>query len=259
MEKKPLNITVLGSGTSTGVPTLGCRCPVCRSHDPRNRRTRCSLVLSRAGRNILVDTATDLRQQALREDLNHVDAVLFTHAHADHVNGIDDLRAYNLQGGAPIPIYGHADTITVIQRVFGYIFDDELEPGYRPRLEPHVVSGPFDCCGLPVQPVPLHHGGSLSLGYRIGPFAYLTDCNGIPESSRSLLANLDTVIVDGLRFRPHTTHFNIPQAVEAMRELQVRRIILTHLSHEVDHERHSQALPAGVELAYDGLRLEFSI
>jgi len=251
------SVRVLGSGTSTGVPTLGCDCPVCTSDSPRNRRTRCSILLQHCGRHILIDTATDLRQQALREGIGHIEAVLYTHAHADHVNGIDDLRAFSMKNGGAIPIHGNADTIASIRRAFRYIFDDAVASGYRPNLETHIVDGPLNLFGLRIQPVPLLHGPNLCLGLRIGPFAYLTDCHAIPDDSKCLLQHLDTVIIDGLRFRPHTTHFNIPAAIEAMRELGVRRIILTHLNHDVDHERHSRELPRDVELAYDGMRLEF--
>lgn len=252
-----LSVTVLGSGTSTGVPTLGCDCPVCTSSHPRNSRTRCSLLLHHREHNILIDTSTDLRQQALREGIGHIEAVLYTHAHADHVNGIDDLRAFSMKNGGAIPIHGNADTIHSIRRAFRYIFDDEVASGYRPNLESHVIDGPLNLFGLAIQPVPLLHGRNACLGYRIGPFAYLTDCHAIPENSKSLLTDLDTVIIDGLRFRPHNTHFNIPGAIAAMRELGARRIILTHLNHDVDHERHSRELPPDAELAYDGMQLEF--
>ncbi|MDO3378496.1 GPMC system MBL fold metallohydrolase [Geoalkalibacter halelectricus] len=259
MTSKRLDIIVLGSGTSTGVPTLGCSCAVCISGVAENQRTRCSLLLQSGGCNILIDTATDLRQQALREGIGHLDAVLYTHTHADHVNGIDDLRAFNMKGGPPIPIYGDVATIAGIQRVFAYIFDDNLEPGYRPRLTPHVIEGPLNLCGLPILAVPLQHGEGMSLGFRVGPFAYLTDCSAIPKTSLPLLRDLHTVIIDGLRFRPHNTHFNIPQAVAAMKELAVERIILTHLSHDIDHHRDAKILPPGVEFAFDGQRLSFTL
>ncbi|KIH77853.1 phosphoribosyl 1,2-cyclic phosphate phosphodiesterase [Geoalkalibacter ferrihydriticus] len=258
MNTRHLDIIVLGSGTSTGVPTLGCSCAVCTSNIAENQRTRCSLLLRTGDCNILIDSATDLRQQALREGIDHLDAVLYTHTHADHVNGIDDLRAFNMKGGPAIPIFGDAETIAGIQRVFAYIFDDNLAPGYRPRLNPQVISGPVSLCGLPIAPVPLQHGEGRSLGFRVGPFAYLTDCSAIPETSRPLLAGVHTAIIDGLRFRPHNTHFNIPQAVAAMKEMQVKRIILTHLSHDIDHHRDSQNLPSGVEFAFDGQRISFA-
>ena len=185
--------------------------------------------------------------------------MLFTHTHADHVNGIDDLRAFNIKGVAPIPIYGDAESIAHIRRVFAYIFDDSLDPGYRPRLEPRIIDGPFELFGLPIVPVPLRHGNGTSLGFRIGTFAYLTDCSGIPQSSLALLQGLNTAIIDGLRYRPHNTHFNIPQAIEAMQALNVKRINLTHLSHDIDHRRHARDLPPGVEFAFDGQRLSLPL
>ena len=253
------HITVLGSGTSTGVPTVGCTCAVCTSQIPRNNRTRCSLLVSHAGGSILIDSSTDLRQQALREGVGRIDAVLYTHAHADHVNGIDDLRPFNMVIDGPLPIFGTQETIAAIRRIFAYIFDESLEPGYRPNLVTQPLENPTSLLGLPVQPIPLQHGPGTSQGYRFGPFAYLTDCSGIPEESTALLAGLDTVIVDGLRWRHHDTHFNIPQAVAAMQELGIRRIILTHLSHDVDHHHHSSRLPDGVEFAYDGMKLHFCL
>jgi len=259
VENSQFDITVLGSGTSTGVPTVGCTCAVCTSGVPENNRTRCSLLITHAGRHILIDSSTDLRQQALREGIGRIDAVLYTHAHADHVNGIDDLRPFNMVIGSPIPIFGDRKTIAAITRIFGYIFDASLDPGYRPNLEPQILEHRASLCGLPVQPIPLQHGGGLSQGYRLGPFAYLTDCSGIPETSEPLLSGLDTVIVDGLRWRAHTTHFNIPHAVAAMQRLGVRRIILTHLSHDVDHHPHAGRLPKGVEFAFDGMKLRFSL
>lgn len=254
-----LTVTILGSGTSTGVPVPGCSCPVCTSPDPRNVRTRCSALLSWNGRNILIDTATDLRQQALRESIARIDAVLYTHTHADHVHGIDDLRSFNLAAGAAIPVFGSPESLAVLRRNFGYIFDEELEPGYRPRLDLHAVDGAFDLFGLTVEPLPLGHGRGLALGYRVGPFAYLADCNAIPAASERRLRDLDLLVIDALRFRPHDTHFNIPQALEVAARLGARRTLLTHLSHEVDHARHEPLLPPGVQLAHDGQRCEVAL
>jgi phosphoribosyl 1,2-cyclic phosphate phosphodiesterase len=247
-------VTILGSGTSTGVPMLGCSCAVCHSADPRDRRTRCSALVSHGGQRIVIDTSTDFRQQALRENLSHVDAVLYTHAHADHVHGIDDLRAFNIVSGAAIPIYGPPSAMAVIRRNFRYIFSGEVQPGFRPRLISWDVAGDFVLCGLPVQPIPLQHGADLSCGYRIGSFAYITDCNGIPGESLERLGNLDILVIDGLRFRSHPTHYSIPEAIEISRQLGARRTILTHLCHEVEHARDGASLPKGVELAYDGQR-----
>lgn len=254
-----MTVTILGSGTSTGVPVVGCPCAVCTSRDPRNSRTRCSALISHRGKNILIDTTTDLRQQALREKISRIDAVFYTHTHADHVHGIDDLRPFNFASGQSIPIYGSKETIAVIRRDFGYIFSDELEEGYRPRLETREVTGPFVFFGLPVEPLPLRHGSGSSLGFRIGPFAYLTDCSAVPEESERRLRGLEVLVIDGLRFRPHSTHFNIPQAIEVSSRLGSRRTVITHLSHEVDHVRGAAALPAGVELAFDGQRIELAL
>lgn len=250
-------VVLLGSGTSSGVPVVGCDCAVCRSDDPRNVRSRCSALLIHAGRHLLIDTATDLRQQALREGITHIDAVLFTHTHADHVHGIDDLRPYCLRHGGPIPIYGSHASLQAIQRNFSYIFDPELEPGYRPQLKLTAIDAAFELFGLHIVPIPLRHGSGEAFGYRIGDFAYLTDCSEIPEGSFALLGGLKTLVLDALRFRPHKTHFNIAQALAAAARIGARRTLLTHLSHEVDHTRHSVDLPAGVEFACDGQRFPF--
>lgn len=251
-------VTLLGTGTSTGVPVIGCHCAVCTSSDPHNQRTRCSALIEWRDRRLLIDTATDLRQQSLAVGLTRIDAVLYTHTHADHVHGIDDLRAFNLSAGVALPIFGSAETIAVIRNNFGYIFDAEQDGGYRPQLTTRVVDSTFSCAGLTIVPVPLLHGNGTALGYRIGDFAYLTDCNGCPPGSLELLAGLDTLVIDALRFRPHATHFNIAQAIEFAARLAPRRTLLTHLSHDVDHARHSAGLPAGVELAHDGLSFPFT-
>ncbi len=255
MSRGVLELTILGSGTSTGVPVIGCRCPVCSSASPRDHRTRASALVSWQGKNLLLDTATDFRQQALREGIDRIDAVLFTHAHADHVHGIDDLRVFSTPESPAIPIYGSRETMQVLHRVFAYIFAGDPEPGFIPRLEPVTAEEPFELFGLPVQPVPLLHGGFPSQGYRMGPLAYLTDCSAIPDESWPLLEGIEVLVIDGLRFRPHKAHFNIPQAVEAAERAGAKRTLLTHLSHEVDHHHHSPLLPPGIELAYDGQRL----
>ncbi|MBW6510596.1 MAG: GPMC system MBL fold metallohydrolase [Desulfuromonadaceae bacterium] len=254
-----LHVTILGSGTSSGVPMIGCSCPVCTSTDQRNRRTRCSVLVGLRERNILIDTATDLRQQALREQITQIDAVLYTHAHADHTHGIDDLRAFNPAGGGTLPIYAAASTLAVIRRTFAYIFSDDAAMGYRPRLAPRLIDAPVTICGFPVEPLPLRHGHESSLGYRIGNFAYLADCSAIPAETLTRLANLDVLILDGLRFRPHASHFNITQAIDMAQIIGARRTLLTHLTHDIDHAKHTAELPAGIEFAYDGLRLELPL
>jgi len=255
MASTSLNITILGSGTSTGIPVVGCDCPVCCSSDPRNQRTRCSALFSFSDHNVLIDTSTDLRQQALREKIRHVDAVLYTHCHADHVHGIDDLRGFNLSSRNAIPIYGARETLRRISLLFDYIFDDETPSGYIPRLDPREVTGSFQLCGLTFEPIPLLHGELEVFGYRCGPAAYLTDCSSIPESSMPLLRNLQLLVLDGLRFKAHPTHFNIPEALEVAARIGAERTLLTHLSHEVNHSHDEKNLPAGIEFAYDGQRV----
>ncbi len=247
-----MTLTVLGSGTSTGVPVPGCDCRVCLSPVPRNRRTRCSAMFSWDGRNVLVDTATDLRQQLLREGVRRIDAVLFTHTHADHVHGIDDLRVFSRPDLPPLPIFAGAASLASIRRAFSYIFDDAAEPGFKPNLAAWTIAGPFGLFGQTVRPVELEHGPGRALGYRIGPCAYLTDCSGIPKEAERHLQNLELLVIDALRFRSHPSHFNIAGAIAAATRLGARRTLLTHLGHEVDHERDGMGLPPGFELAFDG-------
>lgn len=254
-----LDITILGSGTSTGIPVVGCDCPVCHSTDPRNQRTRCSALLNFSGRNVLIDTSTDLRQQALREGVGNIDAVLYTHCHADHVHGIDDLRGFNLRSRKAIPIYGEKETLRRISLLFDYIFDNETPHGYAPLLDPRVVNGPFELFGQMVEPIPLLHGDLEVFGYRCGPAAYLTDCSAIPDSSIPLLQGLQLLVIDGLRFKPHPTHFNISQAIDIAKMIGAKRTLLTHLNHDVDHAQHAKELPTGIEFAYDGQRIRLSL
>jgi phosphoribosyl 1,2-cyclic phosphate phosphodiesterase len=250
-----MKFTILGSGTSTGVPMVGCDCAVCSSDNPRDARTRTSLLICHAGRNILVDTSTDLRHQALREKIMHIDAVLFTHSHADHVNGIDDLRGFHFLHKKVIPSFASGSTFAILMNCFSYIFRKHEGTNYTPLLKPHYVTGPFDLFGLAVTPVPLTHGTISALGYRIGNFAYLTDCNEIPESSLPLLQGLDILVIDGLRWNPHPSHFNIETAISAVKQLQPGRTILTHLSHDVLYA-DGKKLPSGFEFAYDGMKFE---
>jgi phosphoribosyl 1,2-cyclic phosphate phosphodiesterase len=250
-----MKITILGSGTSTGVPMVGCRCAVCASEDPRDKRSRASILIETAGKYILVDTSTDLRKQALREHIPHIDAVLFTHPHADHINGIDDLRGFHFIHKRVIPCYGSKETLDVIAANFTYIFKGLEKAGYYPLLEPHAVHEPFVLFGKRIVPVPLVHGFTTATGYRIDDFAYITDCSHIPESSMAKLGGLDTLVIDALRYTPHVTHLNIETALEIVAELRPRRTIFTHLTHEVPYADRVR-LPAGVEFAYDGMVLE---
>jgi phosphoribosyl 1,2-cyclic phosphate phosphodiesterase len=250
-----MKVTILGSGTSTGVPMVGCNCRGCSSDDPRDRRTRASLLIQHEGRNILIDASTDLRFQALREGLGRVDAVLFTHSHADHVNGIDDLRGFHFLHKEIIPCYGSRTTLDTLLAGFRYIFHEFDGSGYAPLLQPYEVDSPFELFGLTVIPVPIEHGRTPALGFRIGNFAYLTDCNAIPDSSMALLAGLDVLVIDGLRWNPHPYHFNIEEAIAATAALKPGRTLLTHLTHDVlfvDGVR----LPAGYGFACDGMKFD---
>jgi phosphoribosyl 1,2-cyclic phosphate phosphodiesterase len=251
-----MRVTMLGSGTSTGVPVIGCDCPVCTSPSPRNKRWRPGLKLEMGGRVVLVDTPTDLRAQALRFGLPRVDAVIFTHAHADHVFGLDEVRIFNFRQGAPIPCYGSASTLQAIRRTFAYVFEETQEGGGKPQLDLIEVGGRFTLLGEEVIPVPVWHGELEVYGYRIGRFAYVTDCNAIPESSYALLAGVEVLILDALRYRPHSTHLSVNEAVAVAARIGAPRTILTHIAHEIDHEAPAVALPPGVEFGYDGLVLD---
>jgi phosphoribosyl 1,2-cyclic phosphate phosphodiesterase len=250
-----MRVTILGSGTSTGVPMVGCNCRVCSSDDPGDKRTRASLLIQHNGRNILIDASTDLRFQALREGVERVDAVLFTHAHADHVNGIDDLRGFHFMHREIIPCFGSRTTLETLLNGFSYIFHEHEGSGYTPLLKPVEVAEPFELFGLTVIPVPLLHGKTQALGFRIGNFAYLTDCNCIPPSSMALLDGLDLLVIDGLRWKTHPFHFNIEEAIAATRALKPVRTILTHLSHDVLFA-DGATLPPGYELARDGMTFD---
>lgn len=251
-----LRVTMLGSGTSTGVPVIGCTCAVCRSDDPRNKRWRTGLKLEMEEGVILVDTPTDLRAQALRFGLPRVDAVLFTHSHADHIFGLDDVRIFNFRQRAAIPCFGSEPTLTNIRRIFAYVFEATQDGGGKPQLDLIPVREPFELMGLRIVPVPVWHGDTEVFGYRIGRFAYVTDCNLIPETSYRLLEGVEILILDALRYRPHSTHFSVEQAMEAAARIGARRTILTHLAHEVDYGAPKVPLAPGVELGYDGLAFD---
>ena len=261
-----MRVTVLGSGTSHGVPAIGWDCGVCRSTDPRDRRTRPSILiqLDTAGttfgesvRSILVDTSTDLRAQALAFDVRRVDAILFTHTHADHVLGLDDVRRYNQMQGTSIPCFGDEETLLSLRRMFAYVFNPPRQlGGGLPQLSPFRLAGPFTLGGVEIVPVRVYHGRLPVLGFRIGSFAYLTDCNRIPDESWPLLDGVQTLILDALRHRPHSTHFSVSEAVEVAARIGSERAYFTHICHDLAHAETCARLPAGVELAYDGLVLE---
>jgi phosphoribosyl 1,2-cyclic phosphate phosphodiesterase len=251
-------VLFLGTGTSHGVPMIGCDCAVCRSADPRDQRSRTSIVVDLDdGLRLLVDTTPDLRTQALRHGLRKIDAILYTHAHADHVMGLDDVRRYNAMTGQPMPIYGDGPTLDSLRRTFSYIFEpDAPRGGGVPDLRLWRIGGPFSFGRQEIVPVPLKHGPWDVLGFRLGRFAYLTDCNRVPDASLALLDGLDCLVLDALRHRPHPTHFNLTQAVEMATRIGARRTFFTHIAHDLGHEATAAALPAGMTLAYDGLVLD---
>jgi phosphoribosyl 1,2-cyclic phosphate phosphodiesterase len=254
-----MRLTFLGTGTSHGVPTLGCDCPVCRSKDKKNKRTRASLLVETRGRAILIDTTPDFRAQALREGIRRLDAVLYTHAHADHLHGIDDLRPLSYEKS--IPIYGGPETLAEIRQRFDYIFRPPKQTGGgipRLRLSP-IQETFFSVLDIPVTAIPLKHGALDILGYRIGAMAYLTDCSRIPASSLNLLEGLEVLIIDALRAAPHPTHFSIDEALSEIRRIRPRRAFLTHFNHDVEHRALKKELPRGAAPSYDGLKLELYI
>ncbi len=254
-----IQIRVLGSGTSSGVPTVGCSCDVCHSSDPRDTRLRPSILLRYGGYSVVVDTTPDFRAQVLRAGVARLDAILYTHAHADHILGLDDVRPFNYRQRAPIPIYGNAETLETIQRVFRYAFDPEPTESSVPKLDLHVTNGePFEVLGLEFIPVRLAHGRGTTIGYRFGQAAYLTDHSDIPESSKSSLQNLDVLFLDALRHRPHPTHTTVARALELVEELKPRRAFFTHMCHDLPHASTEATFPDHVRLAYDGLELEVS-
>lgn len=252
-----LEIIVLGSGTSHGVPMIGCDCAVCTSDDPRDRRTRPSLFVRAGGARILIDTSPELRLQCIANGIDMIDAVLFTHHHADHVVGLDDLRRFNWLRRADITCYGSTPTLERVQRMFPYAFDSLTEyESSKPDLKMKVIDDrPFQVGGVEVTPIPLMHGKLPVYGFRFGRFAYCTDCSVIPESSFDLLRGLDVLILDALRRRPHPTHFNLEQAVAAAGRIGAGQTYFTHVAHELKHAEVNAELPAGMALAHDGLRL----
>jgi phosphoribosyl 1,2-cyclic phosphate phosphodiesterase len=256
-----IRLTFLGTGTSHGIPVIGCGCAVCRSPNPRNQRYRPSVLVDWHGRRLLVDTPPELRLQLVRADVRAIDALLFTHTHADHLFGLDDVRVFNQRSGQPLPLYGTPEALGRIRQQYFYVFQDGNVGGGKPQLALHPIvpdDRRFDVAGRAVQPVPVLHGPTPVLGFRFGHVAYVTDTNRIPESSLTLLEGLDVLVLDALRWSPHPTHFSVSEALAVVDRLKPRQTYFTHICHDLEHEETNRHLPPGVELAYDGLVVEGS-
>lgn len=256
-----MRLVFLGTGTSFGVPQIGCGCRTCTSADPRDRRTRAAALIESGGQRLLIDTPPELRLQLVAAGVHRIDAVLFTHAHADHVHGIDDLRALSVKQGAGLPVYGPAATLADLAGRFGYIFDPahRAPPGTsKPELTAHPIAPgrETEIAGVSVLPLELPHGDHPVSGYRVGPVAYLTDVKEIPAAARAQLQGLEVLVLNALLSRPHPLHLSIPEAVAAAREIGARQTYLTHLTHETPHAELSTRLPAGIAPAHDGLVIE---
>jgi phosphoribosyl 1,2-cyclic phosphate phosphodiesterase len=253
-------LTVLGSGTSMGVPTIGCDCAVCHSSDPRDRRTRPSVLVEYDGRVVLIDTTPDFREQAIRENIKHLDAVLYTHTHADHLLGIDDLRPLSfLHKPNRLPLYAHPEAAEFIRNMFKYIFVADYKFGGLPLVEMKPIEGPVELFGATFTPITLIHGEAEIYGFRFGSAAYLTDHSDIPETSLKQLEGLDVLFLDALRYKPHPTHSTVEHSLHTVERLKPRRAFFTHICHDLPHEATNASLPDNVKLCYDSMKLEFEI
>jgi phosphoribosyl 1,2-cyclic phosphate phosphodiesterase len=251
-----MQLIVLGVGSSAGTPVIGCDCATCMSNNPRNKRTRCSsAAILPGGETILIDTGPDLRSQALREGIKRIDAVLYTHTHADHIHGIDDLRAFCQLQRQQIPLYGSRDTAEHIANKFGYTLREPRDFWDLPALSINQINGPFQLFGTTVTPISVKHGRSNTYGYRIGNMAYITDASEIPEASLALLQGLDVLLLDCLRYKPHHTHINLEQSLAYASHIKAKDTYLIHMTHEMEYESLTGQLPPSIHVAYDGLRL----
>jgi phosphoribosyl 1,2-cyclic phosphate phosphodiesterase len=252
-------LTVLGSGTSMGVPTIGCACRVCTSADPRDRRLRPSVLVEYGGHHVLIDTTPDFREQALRAGIRKLDAVLYTHGHADHILGLDDLRPLSFHSAGRVPLYVNHQTEQALRQVFHYFFDDDNPYPSKAQVELKHNHERIELFGARFEPVTVLHGDDEIQGYRFGAAAYLTDMSDIPEDSKTKLRGLDVLIIDALRHKPHPTHSTVENSLRLVEELAPKRAFFTHISHDLGHEETNAKLPPHVRLAHDGLKLEFEI
>jgi phosphoribosyl 1,2-cyclic phosphate phosphodiesterase len=253
-------LTVLGSGTSMGVPTIGCDCAVCHSSDPHDRRTRPSVLIEYNGNVVLIDSTPDFREQAIREQIKKLDAVLYTHTHADHILGIDDLRPLSfLHKPNKLPLYASQEATEFIRSMFRYIFDADYKFGGLPQVELRAINGPIQLFGASFEPVPVIHGETEIYGFRFGSAAYLTDHSDIPESSFAKLQELDILFLDALRHKPHPTHSTVANSLQIVERLKPKRAFFTHICHDLPHTATNASLPPNVRLSYDGMKLNFEI
>jgi phosphoribosyl 1,2-cyclic phosphate phosphodiesterase len=252
-----VELLFLGTGTSAGVPMIGCDCDVCHSIDPHDTRTRPSVVISYGETSVLVDTTPELRVQCLANDVKKIDAVVFTHAHADHIMGLDDVRRFNALKDGPLDIWADEKSFADIFKCFGYAFrpPQAVEKSFRPQLVRRTIDGPFEIGGVTWTPFPLIHGDEVVLGLRVGRLAYCTDVNVIPETSYAQLKDLDVLVLDALAPNPHSKHFSLPQAVEAAQRIGAKQTYFTHIAHRLPHEATNRELPPNMKLAYDGQRI----
>jgi phosphoribosyl 1,2-cyclic phosphate phosphodiesterase len=254
-----MQLTILGAGSSAGTPVIGCQCKTCTSTNPRNNRTRCSSIITLdSGENILIDTGPDLRIQALREGVTRIDAVLYTHTHADHLHGIDDLRSFCQINRHQIPLYSYKDAVSHIKSKFGYTLREPCDFWDLPVLSVSEIDGPFDLFDTTIIPIPVMHGRIQILAYRIGNIAYMTDVSSIPGSSLALLEGLELLLIDCLRTEKHPTHINIEQSLDYVSQIQAKQSVLIHMTHELEYEALSQKLPENVFVGYDGMKIKVS-
>lgn len=250
------SILVLGSGTSVGVPMIGCHCKVCLSADPRDKRLRPSVLLRFGDQRVLIDTTPDFRYQALRFQIDRLDAILYTHSHADHILGLDDVRPFNFMQKTDIPIYASAEALITIRRTFQYVFDESPSESSRPRLTANIFdSDPIHVAGVDIQPVRVAHGRGVAHGFRFGDCAYLTDHSEIPGASMEMLSGLDVLFLDALRHNPHPTHSTVEESLHTVETLKPKRAFFTHISHDLMHSALAKRLPENVSIAYDGLEI----
>lgn len=252
-----VELLFLGTGTSAGVPMIGCHCEVCTSTDPHDKRSRPSVLISYGATRVLVDTTPELRLQCIANDVDNIDAIVFTHAHADHVMGLDDVRRFNPRDGRPLDVWAEARTYSALTRCFGYAFEtpDPEQKLFRPHLQWREIHGPFEIGQAKWIPIPLQHGKLPVLGFRVGNLAYCTDVNRIPEESFALLSGLEVLVLDALRYKVHTTHFSVEEAIEAAKRIGAKRTFFTHIAHALPHAATNANLPATMQLAYDGQRV----